>query len=248
VHAVQRAARARRGRAARRARAGPRGSVRARPRDRDRARGFDPRRLHAGRAHASRALQTHRERPLERGARRVAGGVDRSLRLAAAAAEDSVRHYLAEAASTAGRHREDPGGRRRRQLPLRRALEDRAAEAAEADRGRAETLPARRAVQAALRLAGRNTGPAAASHQEAAASPDTRGPRGGRGGVTSSARYTAGMKFSVASLATALVAAACAGPLSAQPAATPSPPIPQYQVEIIVFAHREFDAGEERYS
>jgi len=56
------------------------------------------------------------------------------------------------------------------------------------------------------------------------------------------------MKFSVASLATALVAAACAGPLSAQPAAAPSPPIPQYQVEIIVFAHREFDAGEERFS
>jgi len=42
-----------------------------------------------------------------------------------------------------------------------------------------------------------------------------------------------------------LIATACGGPVLAQPRATPAPP--QYQVEIIVFAHREFDAGEERF-
>jgi hypothetical protein len=56
------------------------------------------------------------------------------------------------------------------------------------------------------------------------------------------------MKLHVASLATALIATACGGLAFAQPAAAPTPPIPQYQVEIIVFAHREFDAGEERFS
>ena len=55
------------------------------------------------------------------------------------------------------------------------------------------------------------------------------------------------MKLHVASFA-ALIATACAGPAVAQPAAAPTPPIPQYQVEIIVFAHREFDAGEERFA
>ena len=56
------------------------------------------------------------------------------------------------------------------------------------------------------------------------------------------------MKLHVASLAAALIATACGGPALAQPAAAPTPAIPQYQVEIIVFAHREFDAGEERFS
>ena len=56
------------------------------------------------------------------------------------------------------------------------------------------------------------------------------------------------MKPNVALLAAALVAAAVGGPVLAQPAATSSPPIPQYQVEIIIFAHREFDAREERFS
>ena len=56
------------------------------------------------------------------------------------------------------------------------------------------------------------------------------------------------MKLHVASLAAALIATACGGPAFAQPAAAPTPAIPQYQVEIIVFAHREFDAGEERFA
>ena len=56
------------------------------------------------------------------------------------------------------------------------------------------------------------------------------------------------MKLQVASWAAALIATACAGPALAQPAAAPTPPIPQYQVEIIVFAHREFDAGEEHFA
>jgi len=55
------------------------------------------------------------------------------------------------------------------------------------------------------------------------------------------------MKLHVASLAAALIVTACGGLAFAQPAAAPTPPIPQYQVEIIVFAHREFDAGEERF-
>lgn len=54
------------------------------------------------------------------------------------------------------------------------------------------------------------------------------------------------MKLYVVSLA-ALIATACVGPALAQPAA-PTPAVPQYQVEIIVFAHREFDAGEERFT
>ena len=53
------------------------------------------------------------------------------------------------------------------------------------------------------------------------------------------------MKLHVASLAGALLATAFAGSAHAQPA--PTPPIPRYQVEIIVFAHREFDSGEERF-
>ncbi len=61
------------------------------------------------------------------------------------------------------------------------------------------------------------------------------------------ARYTGDMKLHVASLAAALLATACGGPALAQPAAAPTPAVPQYQVEIIVFAHREFDAGEERF-
>ena len=56
------------------------------------------------------------------------------------------------------------------------------------------------------------------------------------------------MKLNVAWLAAALVVAAIGGPVLAQPAATPSPPIPQYQVEIIIFAHRDFDAREEGFS
>ena len=55
------------------------------------------------------------------------------------------------------------------------------------------------------------------------------------------------MKFHVASLVATLIATACGVPALAQPAAAPAPPVPQYQVEIIVFAHREFDAGEERF-
>jgi len=55
------------------------------------------------------------------------------------------------------------------------------------------------------------------------------------------------MKLHLASLAAALIATACGGPALAQPVAAPTPAIPQYQVEIIVFAHRDFDAGEERF-
>jgi hypothetical protein len=55
------------------------------------------------------------------------------------------------------------------------------------------------------------------------------------------------MTLHVASLAAALIATACGGPALAQTAAPPTPPIPLYQVEIIVFAHRDFDAGEERF-
>jgi hypothetical protein len=56
------------------------------------------------------------------------------------------------------------------------------------------------------------------------------------------------MKLHVASLAAALIATAGVGPALAQPAAAPTATVPQYQVEIIVFAHREFDAGEERFA
>jgi hypothetical protein len=56
------------------------------------------------------------------------------------------------------------------------------------------------------------------------------------------------MKVHVASLAAALIVTVVGGLTLAQPAAAPTPPILQYQVEIIVFAHREFDAGEERFS
>jgi hypothetical protein len=55
------------------------------------------------------------------------------------------------------------------------------------------------------------------------------------------------MNFQFASLAAALIATACGGLALAQPAAAPTAPVPLYQVEIIVFAHREFDAGEERF-
>ncbi len=55
------------------------------------------------------------------------------------------------------------------------------------------------------------------------------------------------MKLHVTSLVTALIATVCAGPALAQPAAAPTPAVPLYQVEIIVFAHRDFDAGEERF-
>ncbi len=55
------------------------------------------------------------------------------------------------------------------------------------------------------------------------------------------------MKPNVASLPAALIAIACVAPAFAQPAAAPTPPIPRYQVEIIVFAHRDFDAREERF-
>ncbi len=54
------------------------------------------------------------------------------------------------------------------------------------------------------------------------------------------------MKLHLASF-TALIATACGGSAVAQPAAAPTPAIPLYQVEIIVFAHREFDASEERF-
>ena len=53
------------------------------------------------------------------------------------------------------------------------------------------------------------------------------------------------MKLHVAWLA-ALIATVCGAPTFAQPTAAPTPPL--YQVEIIVFAHREFDAGEERFA
>ncbi len=59
------------------------------------------------------------------------------------------------------------------------------------------------------------------------------------------ARYTAGMKLHVISFAT-LIAMTCGAPALSQPASPPTPPL--YQVEIIVFAHREFDAGEERFA
>jgi hypothetical protein len=55
------------------------------------------------------------------------------------------------------------------------------------------------------------------------------------------------MKAHVVSLTAALIAAAPGGPASAQPAAGAAPPVPRYQVEIIVFAHRDLDAGEERF-
>jgi len=55
------------------------------------------------------------------------------------------------------------------------------------------------------------------------------------------------MKPNVASLPAALIAIACVAPAFAQPAAAPTPPIPRYQVEIIVFAHRDFDAREEQF-
>jgi len=55
------------------------------------------------------------------------------------------------------------------------------------------------------------------------------------------------MKSNVASLPAALIAIACVAPAFAQPAAAPTPPIPRYQVEIIVFAHRDFDAREEQF-
>jgi hypothetical protein len=42
----------------------------------------------------------------------------------------------------------------------------------------------------------------------------------------------------------AFVATICAGAALAQPSAAP---VPRYQVEIIVFAHRDFDAGEELF-
>lgn len=56
------------------------------------------------------------------------------------------------------------------------------------------------------------------------------------------------MKSKIASFAVALMLTACAARALAQPAAAPAPAIPQYQVEIIVFAHREFDAGEEHFA
>ncbi|MEO8464821.1 MAG: CsiV family protein [Gammaproteobacteria bacterium] len=52
------------------------------------------------------------------------------------------------------------------------------------------------------------------------------------------------MKLHVARFA-ALIATVCGGPAVAQPSATPTPPL--YQVEIIVLANRDFDAGEERF-
>jgi hypothetical protein len=55
------------------------------------------------------------------------------------------------------------------------------------------------------------------------------------------------MKSHFVSLAAALIVTACALPALAQPAAAPTPPVPQYQVEIIVFAYRDFDTREERF-
>ena len=52
------------------------------------------------------------------------------------------------------------------------------------------------------------------------------------------------MKLHVASFA-ALIATGFGAPALAQPNAAPTPPL--YQVEIIVLAHRDFDAGEERF-
>ncbi|HVY64981.1 MAG TPA: CsiV family protein [Gammaproteobacteria bacterium] len=53
------------------------------------------------------------------------------------------------------------------------------------------------------------------------------------------------MKSHVVWLAAGLLAMAFGGGALAQPAATPA--IPRYQVEIIVFAHRDFDPAEERF-
>jgi hypothetical protein len=53
------------------------------------------------------------------------------------------------------------------------------------------------------------------------------------------------MKLHVVSLVT-LIAMVCGGSALGQPSATATPP--QYQVEIIVLAHRDFDANEERFS
>ena len=56
------------------------------------------------------------------------------------------------------------------------------------------------------------------------------------------------MQLTSPPFAAALVMTALGARAFAQPVASPTPPIPQYQVEIIVFAHRELDAGEERFS
>jgi len=55
------------------------------------------------------------------------------------------------------------------------------------------------------------------------------------------------MKFPVASVACALLGTAFAAQAHAQAAAAPTPPVPLYQVEIIVFANRDFDSTEERF-
>jgi hypothetical protein len=52
------------------------------------------------------------------------------------------------------------------------------------------------------------------------------------------------MKVHAASWVAAIAATACTHAAVAQPAA---PPVPRYQVEIIVFAHRDFDTAEERF-
>ena len=59
------------------------------------------------------------------------------------------------------------------------------------------------------------------------------------------------MSKPLAACAGALLAAAASVALAqvgAPPAAPTPPPIPLYQVEIIVFAHRDFDASEERFA
>ncbi len=186
---------------------------------------------------------------IERRARRAASRADRPLRSAAAAAEDAVRDHLAEAAGAAARHREDPGRGRRRQRALRRTLEGRADEAAEAHRRRAEALSPRRAVQAALRLAARGARAASAAPSRSCCGgsrPRTSRPRRRE----SEPRYTARMKKLIAALAGALLAAGAGAALGQITAAPPAetPPIPRYQVEIIVFAHRDFDPSEERFA
>jgi Peptidoglycan-binding protein, CsiV len=59
------------------------------------------------------------------------------------------------------------------------------------------------------------------------------------------------MSKPLAACAGALLAAAASaalGQIGTTPAAPKAPPIPRYQIEIIVFTHRDFDPGEERFA
>ena len=174
----------------------------------------------------------------------------RSLRPAAAAAEDAVLDHGAEAARGAARDREDPGRRRRRQHHVRRALARRPDALAEADPERYGALPPRRPLQAQVLLDAREPREAHRGAREAAAALGRRGCSGGRG--LTPERHTL---YSAHEIATrrALVVGTCwpsrppsVAQAPAPPAAEPQLP-PQYEVEILVFANRNFDPTEERF-